>query len=802
MLTQVQLEREMYSFGRARATRVMDNNEDGGRANNNAYASPLFRRFVLPLAELIKADLSNKKPGKAKAHVSLLGPLDPSGIAFLAVRNVLNVLLNVGDSHGSRAVVNGVGRAVYHELILRLFEGINPALFYTLTNDLDRRMSQQEHHRMGVFKQKAKEAGIIFPEWGSAGVTQVGAYLLNALEGLGMVKTVRTQSGGARARQGIEIALSDEVVQLVGTIREMVRETMPYFLPCVEQPKDWVTIEDGGFHTDQMRRMQPFAVSARGAWSDVAAQDISIPLRAINTLQRVRWAVSGTMLATVKLVAKHFDMDELCAQAEIAAPARPEFLDRVKDAADMDAAQLAVFTEWKRDRREWHTNLKLRATKAARFGTALRVAEQFAPYPAIHFVYFADFRGRLYAQTTGINPQGSDLQKALLRFADGKPLDSLEAELWFKCHGANKWGYDKVSLADRAKWVEERHKLILDFAADPINHAGWQEADKPLQFLAWCLEYAAWTAAPHSFVSHIPIGMDGSCNGLQNFSAMLRDEVGGAATNLTPGPVPKDIYQRVADVVSHLLRQTEPDAEGFRDLWLAHGINRTLVKRSVMTMPYGSTRFSCANFMVDDYLRAGKAPAFAKEQYSRASTFLSHYLWEAIGEVVVKAREAMNWLQKAAGDIIDSGHDEIRWITPSGFPVVQRYQKTKSHRIRTTLCGNAFLRLGIEQEEADKARHKNGIAPNFIHSYDASHLQLAAVAAGAEGMALAMIHDDYGTHAADAPRLATIIRETFVSMYEGTAPLDELTAAYSLTPPPQPGSLNLRDVLQSTYFFA
>lgn len=780
----------------------MDSNEEGGRATNNAYASPIYRRFVLPLAEVIKRDLDQKKPGRAKAHVSLLAPLDPEAVSFLAVRNILNILLNSGDNNSGRNVLTAVGRAVYHELMGRLFEGANPALFFTLVNDLDRRLSKDERHRINVLKAKAKESGIEFPEWGSAGVTQVGAYLVNALEGLGMVKSVRTQQGGARTRQGIDIVLSDDVSQLIETVREMCRETMPHFLPCVEPPKDWVSIEDGGWHTNEMRRLQPFAVSARGAWSEVGEQDISIPLRAINALQRVRWQVNARMLDTVKLVAKHYDMDEIVGQAEHPAPPRPAFLEVVSSVDDMTPAQVEEFSAWKRDKREWHTDLKKRTTKAYRFSSVLRVAEEYREYPAIYFVYFADFRGRLYAQTTGIGPQGSDMQKAMLRFADGKPLDSREAELWFLCHGANRWGYDKVSLEDRAKWVRERSHMIVDFADDPVNHSGWMEADKPLQFLAWCQEYADWTRSPHTFVSHIPVGMDGSCNGLQNFSAMLRDEVGGKATNLTPGETPRDIYAEVAEVVEFLLRRASPDEEGFRDRWLKHGINRTLVKRSVMTQPYGSTRFSCANFIVEDYLRTGKAPEFPKEEYSRAATYLSHFVWEAIGQVVIKAREAMDWLQKGASDIIGSGAEEIRWMTPSGFPVLQRYQKKASHRIRTSLCGNAFLRIAVEQEDADRAKHRNGIAPNFVHSYDASHLHLTTVAAAAEGLALAMIHDDYGTHAADCPKLARIIRQEFVGMYAGRRPLEDLAERYALPSPPQPGSLQLGDVLNSTYFFA
>ena len=65
-----------------------------------------------------------------------------------------------------------------------------------------------------------------------------------------------------------------------------------------------------------------------------------------------------------------------------------------------------------------------------------------------------------------------------------------------------------------------------------------------------------------------------------------------------------------------------------------------------------------------------------------------------------------------------------------------------------------------------------------------------------------MIHDDYGTHAADAGRLATLIRECFVAMYKDIQPLQELADRFDLPPPPVPGALDLYQVLQSRYFFA
>lgn len=806
-MTQADLERQMYDFGRSRAERMMTSNEEGGRANNNPYAQAVFRRFVLPLAGIIQEDLDAKHPGRRKAHTVLLQGMNPEAVAFLAVRHTLNAMMAPQEPPTARQVALVVGRAAYHEKCLALFSEASPELFYTLVNDLDRRLSKSERHRMTVFKMQAKENGIPFPEWGTGDVTQLGAYLLDQLEQLGMVETSKftpATANKAQLRTTIDIRLSEDLLNIISGIKDHIIGTTPYYLPCVEQPKDWVSLSDGGFHTKEMRRMQPFAVRSTNLRStddfDVGSMDL--PLAAINALQATQWQINGKMLDAIRDVARHFDMEEILSQAEFPAPLKPDWLSGDMKMEDMIPSQQEEFVHWKRLKAEWFTQMKLRGTKYGRFYTATTVADKFRDFPSIYFVYFADFRGRLYAQTTGVSPQGSDMQKALLRFANGKPLDSLEAERWFCINGANKWGYDKDSLDGRVQWVKEHHQQIMDFAADHVSNSGWRDADTPLQFLAWCFEYAEWKTNPHTFVSHIPVGMDGSCNGLQNFSAMLRDEVGGQATNLVPSPLPNDIYQMVADVTALALRRAEPDESGYRDKWLKHGINRTLVKRSVMTLPYGSTRFSCSDFIVGDYLKMGKATEFEKTEYNKAAQYLSHFVWDAIGEVVVKAREAMVWLQKGAKQVIKNGDETIRWVSPSGFPVIQSYMQRSEHQIRTNLCGTAMLKLHKDTDNPDANRHRNGVAPNFIHSYDAAHLHLVAVAAKAEGMQLAMIHDDYGTHAADAQRFYNIIRETFVAMYERVNPLEEFAAQYDLPEPPTKGYLNLRDVLSSPYFFS
>ncbi len=215
-------------------------------------------------------------------------------------------------------------------------------------------------------------------------------------------------------------------------------------------------------------------------------------------------------------VAKAFSTKEIVSLADSPKPPPPEWLGESSTPADKLAwpeARLTEFKAWKRQMAEWHTQRKITGVKYARFYAATRAAEMFREYPSIYFVHFADSRGRLYPLTYGLNPQGSDLSKALIHFAEGKPLDTPSAVLWFHVQGANKWGFDKATLEDRAAWVRERHDLIMTFAADPVNNIGWTEAGDPIQFLAWCFEYETYIRYPENFKSHLPISMDGSCNG-------------------------------------------------------------------------------------------------------------------------------------------------------------------------------------------------------------------------------------------------------------------------------------------------
>lgn len=93
------------------------------------------------------------------------------------------------------------------------------------------------------------------------------------------------------------------------------------------------------------------------------------------------------------------------------------------------------------------------------------------------------------------------------------------------------------------------------------------------------------TSDVESFVSHLPIPMDGSCNGLQHLSAMGLDPVGAKATNLMPGPR-QDIYQVIADRVASAVAADAAAGVAEAIHWNGR-VTRKVVKRAIMTTPTG-----------------------------------------------------------------------------------------------------------------------------------------------------------------------------------------------------------------------
>ena len=810
-------ERDMSALGVARFRLQEQRAKASARATDTSAGARLLRVYLsqvsAEIAERVSAPARGRR-GPRRMHTKLLRGIDFDKLAMFTLHRVIECVYKPGTI--ARVAAN-IGQMVEDELRFSRFEIELPEYYNAIIRDLDSRNSVQYRHRHRVLVNTMNTKGVEWSPWKNDVHIGVGLILLSAAEA--------SSDLIQRGRRGRDVIIepTQAVLDWIKRHDESIEIMLPDRMPCICPPADWVTWRDGGFLTRRLRGLTPMVKTRSGQHRDAQeplldAADMPTVHTSVNALQRTSWAINREILKTVREIWDRGLEIGIPSSQPVEIPPPP--LNKDQRPADLHGEDRRKFDEWKAEARVLHGLAAERKAATLSAVRAMRIAGKLEHRELLWMVYQLDFRSRVYTASSGVSPQGGDLSRALLHFGEARMLGD-RGWFWFRVHGANKFGYDKESYADRVRWVQENADAFVAAGADPLGHADvWKNADKPFQFLAWCMEFSAAmhnADGPARFMSRLPIALDGSCNGLQHFSAMLRDPVGGRSVNLLPGPKPRDIYQDVADVVTARLQEilTDPVHEGYTLAanWMAlfrqvsgGGMSRKLAKKPVMTLPYGSTLQTCTQSVHGWYLEQ-RLDFFPRNTAFRHSLFLSKILWESIGKVVVAARAAMTWLQRSARLLAKTG-EPIVYTSPVGFPMVQFTPKTQRVRIEAQIGGRLTLQIRKEVPGVDSYRSSYGVSPNVVHTVDASHLHRVVSEGVRRGIThFAMIHDDFGVHANCIDDWHKIIREQFIELHTEHDILAEFKeqqeqrTGVQLPDLPARGDLDLREVLNSEYFF-
>lgn len=840
---QLAMEESMVREGRNRARRQVTRAKEKGVAADVGGARLLLAECLPPVVEHLeawRARLERGSVGRNPDAYRLLKDADLAVCGYLGLRSLVNVCASTWDVIESRTVKSErplstvlvmMGAQIEDELRLAPFEETHREEFERLQRYLTKTFVKAYHYKRRKMVEASKRHDVVWDEWTNEQRMHVGSTILTAILSTCEGTFVLAQAPGRRGPKTV-VRFTERALQMIRRGDDLLGT--PLYKPTLVTPRDWSSAApgQGGYY----RRKHPLVkVWNRAFQEELAGADIPVVLAAVNALQRTAWAVNTDVLE----VAIHFFDNGGLPRALVGSMEQ----DELPPKPNAPREDKEAWSEWKRAARAvYFSNIEGRA-KAITSAFAIGMAREFRQYDAFFFPYQLDFRGRAYPMPTHLTPIGSDLAKALLTFADAKPLGPSGVEA-LAVHVANCAGVDKVPFEERIAWVGANEKRIRQCAEDPISDRWWaidedgNVRDKAWRFLAAILEWAEscdYAGGQEAYPSRIPVAMDGSCNGLQHFGAMLRDEVGGAAVNLVPRERPADVYTDVLNVlVAKLQSMTDPpDASGtvayttdriMAQAWLDSGfLVRKLVKRPVMTLPYGVTPNGMIKQMLADLvwpaIKTGGHPGFTGPDGAikawDAALWLGPVLWESIQEVVVAATRAMEWLQHTTS-LLAKLDTPIYWTTPLGFPVRQDYVLETRKRVKTRLCGKVFMAtLTDRTDQLDKRAQFRGIAPNFVHSMDATHMFATVYSAVSAGIdAFAMVHDSYATHAAHAAELGELLRRNFVGLYQNHDVLQqfhdrarERLAGHpklleQLRPVPAKGSLDVTGVVRSSYFFA
>jgi len=772
------------------------------------YGITLMKHSVEAVVDGIKEFLEDAfSGGKGRSHLTapMLNSIDPHKAAFLTLKMVID---GVSNRASLTKVAMTIAGALEDEFKFSIFEQKEKAWFRVIQNEVTKRTSNRHFRRYAIIHTMNKKALIDYEPWSKTDKLSLGCKLIDLLVTKTGIVEVKTQVYGRKQRQTYVVA-TEKTLDWIEKVNRNGELLSPFYLPTVVPPKDWTEPTGGGYHFETLRPLPLIKTYNRKYLEEMKNHDMPMEYAAVNALQKTKWAVNQQLLDVMQAAWDSGAVwKDLPQRNDNVIPPSP-FPNLDKEAMTEDQRQR--FVAWKHMASRIHQQNARIKSKRIQFARTLQLAQRFSKYEGFYFPYQMDFRGRKYTVVPFLTPQGTSYAKALLHFADGKPIENQEQAGWLAIHGANSFGNDKVSFQDRQLFVYANTERILECADDPLQNRWWLEADDPWMFLAFCFEWAGYTREGFGFMSRLPIGMDGSNNGLQHFSAQLLDEVGGAATNLLPFDKPQDIYQVVANrVIEHVKADAERGDEMAKQ-WLEFGINRKTCKRPVMVVPYGGQRFSCRAY-IEEYIIEkieGGAHSPWGDDLFKPSQYLTGYVWDAISEVVVSARRAMDWIQDVAARVSKLNLPLI-WTSPSGFVVQQQYPSVEDRRIKTYIDNTLIMPTVNELDltKLDKRRAVQGSSPNFVHSMDAAAMTITITKAVNEGIhSFAMIHDSYGTHAADTPVLARLIRESFVWMYTENDVLEQyrqnaLEVVDDVPEVPSKGNLDLNRVLESDFFFA
>lgn len=800
---QVELEEESIVLGISRYNKEKQEwQANAPLAREEADSTPgliVIKRFTVPLSEAIEEWKTEVNAGKARRQallVTILNQLDSGVIAFLTMRGVVN---SMSRSSTLQETTRFIVPAILDEINYKRLKADAPGYAFVLQDTFKK--SSSARHRTGVTNNAMTKADIKQIHVDPAERQRLANLLIEL--------TIKTT--GMCALKKETVARLKTVLKLKPTpaIQEWFESTharcelmSPINLPMIVPPKEWTTVDDGGYLSGKIH-LKAIKTRNENYLEELKSFEMPEVYKALNAIQDTAWRINTKVLDTMQAVwDSNRTLGKLPLRDDVPLPAKPW---------DMDTNEEAL-TLWKRQAARTHEHNNRLVSKRISIAQKLWTATKFKEEDEIYYPHVLDWRGRVYpvAGVGSVNPQGDDTGKALLHFAEGKALGETGG-YWLAVHLAGLFGVDKVPFDDRVAWVQEHSFELTLCAQDPLEYQFWTDADKPYQALAAIFEWDMFMTEGDDFVSHLPIAMDGSNNGAQHLSAMGRDD--HAAVNLVPKDSPQDIYVDVAAAVSKEVSKLAAEGHEYAIMWEGK-ITRSLAKRPVMTLCYGATQRGMAGQIEDEVRKAAEAgePIIEGSELKKPCFWLATIIYPAIGKVTRSAVEIMAWLQKTA-KIAASNDLPIRWITPAGFPVLQSYRKQNHMKVESVIAGSRIqLKINEDTGVLDKRRQAAGISPNFVHSLDASHLMLTVNRMKDAGHnSFAMIHDSYGSHAADVDSMNLIIRNTFVEMYTVDI-LEEFRDQIveqlpeemrdQVEPIPLKGNLDLQGILESEFFFS
>lgn len=772
--------------------------------------APEVQQHIAVRQRQAEDDIINNKTGKRNlAWKYLIGLADSQEMAFAATQNLMSTLATSKPPTYQHVCLE-LGECVIREIRFQRWRDSEPSYSsHFLRRNSQALASKAQHLRFARKLEKKIEGFLDGDEYDLTrdAMFGTGALILDCIRRAHPDMLTLTATGPRGKIRAQTVFYSDDFLSDVSRLHAIASISQPIRRPMLVPPRAWKHNEKGRIEGGYYLLNQKVY---RTDWHPHKFTPSAQALDSLNAIQKTPWRIN---IDVYEFLCRN---PYIGPQMPIQKPKKlaPEQWQRLPD----DDKRI-VQQQFNDDLAKYVSQ----TSKAMTFERQILQAQMLHEKSAFWQPHSFDFRGRLYPANQMLTSQGDHVAKALIEFANGKPLgeDGIDA---LKLQVANTYGYDKLNIEERLLKVDEMREDISNMLDDDkVAMRLVRKADEPMAFYAAAIDLAKTWANPQH-ITHLPIAVDGTCNGLQILSLLGKDEVGAAKTNCTTSTTRSDLYLEVGLAVRLIIEGIILKAESSLELEVAHAwyevmqddrLARKVVKRAVMTTAYGVTPEGIREQLVSDRMCDSLSiPASLQtvpvlQARHKLASFMRDWILVARVEVVSEAVRIMDYLRDSAKALAAEGYP-LTWVTPDGCEVSQRYVVLKEKHVRT--FDNWMRRLRKRTDQLSPAKNAGAAAPNVVHSLDAAMCRMVAsrlVDAGIDDMAF--VHDSYAVHACFLETLNNIIREVAVEIFQGNWLSDELHQGLlnmipndmRLPEPPKQGKLNVKDELPNArYFFS
>lgn len=530
--------------------------------------------------------------------------------------------------------------------------------------------------------QEAKQSGIcsemIVPEWPRNVLLNVGEFLYKII--LNDVKISHVSKPDAFERQipafyvlfrkQTNHFLTEEIKShpyLHRLYKDSYPETLTFetiLLPTCSPPRPWIDIDTGGYLFSKTSFIRDPYMTPTLLLRNTPMKQLYPAFDCLNQLGSIPWRINVPMLDILIQIFREGGSEKLdVPQSPSSLPSLSELI----STSDMEKSKIMkLMFQLRRKKNEMYS---LWCDCLYKLSLANHFRDKVFWLP-----HNLDFRGRAYPVSPHLTHLASDLSRSILMFAQGKPL-GLKGLDWLKIHVINLTGMKKrESIDERLKFANEILDCIVDSARNPLTgEMWWTKSDEPWQTLAACKEIDNALQSPNveKYICRLPIHQDGSCNGLQHYAALGRDQIGAESVNLYPSDKPQDVYSVVANMVDEY-RRIDAEAGDKVAKALEGYVTRKVIKQTVMTTVYGVTKFG-GRLQIARQLSDLKE--FNQDYTWSGSLYLVEKTFQSLRTMFTSAKEIQDWFTDCARVISTRCNQYVQWVTPLGLPVLQPYFK-------------------------------------------------------------------------------------------------------------------------------